>query len=128
MMQGHHESVFGQHEQTDHISQAVFDNNIINPKRKMHLKFQAQEFLLQIQKSFHHQVSVNAFCSTWFVHITNRASRLSKVVFILKPFYEEFSHISNETKGTSRESRNSSRLDHNGQFWELGYLLVFFWH
>ena len=50
MMQGHHERVFGQHEQTDHILQAVFNNNIINPKkRKMHLKFQGQEFLLQIQ-------------------------------------------------------------------------------
>ena len=56
--------MFGQHEQTGHISQAVFNNNIINPKRKMHFKFQGQEFLLQNQKSFHHQVSVNAFGST----------------------------------------------------------------
>ena len=64
MMQGHQERVFGQHEQTGHISQAVFNNNIINPKRKMHFRFQGQEFLFQNQKSFHHQVSVNAFGST----------------------------------------------------------------
>ena len=128
MMQGHQERAFGLHDQTGHISRAVFNNNIINPKRKMHLKFQGQEFLLQNQKYFHHQVSVNAFDSTLFIHITNKASRLSQVVFILKPLCEEFNHSSNETKGTSRESRNSSRLDHNGQFWELGYVLVLFWH
>ena len=88
MMQGHQERVFGLHDRTGHISRAVF-NDIINPKRKMHLKFQGQEFLLQNQKYFHHQVSVNAFDSTLFIHITNKASRLSQVVFILKPLCED---------------------------------------
>ena len=89
--------MFDLHKQSGHISLSVFDSNIIILEEKCTYSkiSRASNFCGEIKKSFHHQISVIIVDPTFF---KDGASRLSKIVFILKPLREECSHISNETK------------------------------